>query len=101
MFAAKAQKGSVSGIIADSNTNDKIPFASVALINEDGNNPIQGAITDDEGNFMIKNVGNGTYKTVVSFIGYTTDTLNAISVSDSNSRVNLGTIKLADRKSVV
>jgi len=94
LFVAKAQKGSVSGIIVDSSTNDKIPFASVALVNEDENKPMQGTITDDEGNFTIKNVGNGTYKTVISFIGYTTDTLNVVSVSESNSKVNLGTIKL-------
>ena len=93
-FVVNAQKGSVSGVIVDSNTSDKIPFASVALVNEDGNKPVQGAVTNDDGFFIIKNVANGTYKTVVSFIGYTTDTLNVVSVSVSNSKVNLGTIKL-------
>jgi outer membrane receptor protein involved in Fe transport len=95
LIVAKAQKGSVSGIIVDSNTNDKIPFASVALVSEDVNQPIQGAVSDNEGSFTIKNVVNGNYKIVVSFIGYTTDTLNAISVSESSSKVNMGTIKLA------
>ncbi|HSO86677.1 MAG TPA: TonB-dependent receptor [Draconibacterium sp.] len=95
LFAAKAQKGSVSGIIVDSGTNDKIPFASVALVNDDGNKSIQGAVTDNEGFFTIKNVPNGNYKVVVSFIGYTTDTLNVTSISATNSTVTLGTIKLS------
>ena len=95
VFVAVAQKSSVSGIVTDKNTNDKIPFASVALISENSENPIQGAVTDGAGNFAIKNVAPGNYKIVVSFIGYTTDTLNSVLVSEANTKINLGTIQLA------
>jgi len=95
IITVNAQKGSVSGIVVDSNSNDKIPFASVAIFNEGTDTPAAGTITDYAGNFSIKNLSLGNYKLVVSFIGYSSNTIENISLSRESTKLDLGNITLA------
>lgn len=94
MINVFAEKGSVSGIVVDGSTNDKIPFASVALFNNTNENPVVGTITDDAGNFTIKNVNLGSYKLVVSFIGYNANTIENVDLTHRLTKVVLGNIVL-------
>lgn len=94
LFNGFAQKGSVSGLVVDGNTNDKIPFASVALFAAADENPVKGTITDDEGNFTIKNIEFGNYKLVVSFIGYTANSIEDVNLSRETNKIILGNIVL-------
>ena len=92
--AAFSQKGSIIGVISDKGSGEKIPFASVVVINN--NQPTSyGTISDDAGAFKIENLAYGDYGLVVSFIGYATDTINNIKISKENATVNFGDIKLA------
>lgn len=89
-----AQQGIISGVIYDENTNDKIPFASVAVFSEEKDNPETGTISNNEGEFNIK-VKSGIYSVEVSFIGYTKKRINNISVSKEQNKINLGNILLS------
>ena len=51
----------------------------------------KGTTTDDEGKFIIKNVPEGKYKIEVSFIGFNTEIIDSISVTNY---VKLNTINL-------
>ncbi len=57
----------LKGTITDKNTNAPIAFANVYIPQLE-----KGATSDEKGNFKITNIPNGTYKIVISYIGYQT-----------------------------
>jgi outer membrane receptor protein involved in Fe transport len=90
-----AQKPGISGRIVDSETGNGIPFVSIALFSDDYEKMVEGAISDDEGYFFIRNSGDGQFNLVMSFIGYNPDTLSNITVNQISSAINLGETALA------
>ncbi len=88
-----AQNGSIQGTVSDQITKDKIPFATILLIAELGNNQ-KGGISDGAGRFEIDNLKPGNYKLQVSFMGYRTDTLSKVVISKQNPKVDVGNIQL-------
>lgn len=78
-IAGNAQQ--VKGTVTDKETQKAIPFASIYLPQLE-----KGTETDDNGNFIIDNLPSGSYKVVVSSIGYATytTTVNTLNNSDIN-----------------
>lgn len=76
----------------DGPLNKPVEFATVALISPQTEKPIGGTTTDEHGNFSITNVAAGTYRILVSFMGYENKTLNNISVN--NTDLALGVITM-------
>ena len=72
-----APKGSakIVGYLLDSTDSKPVEFASVALINKTTGRPVDGAVADQVGKFSITKVAVGSYKLVVSFLGYNSITL--------------------------
>ncbi len=91
---APAGKGKISGVVIDAGNNQPVEFATVALALPNSNKPIDGAICDDKGRFTIHKVPNGTYKLIISFIGYDNIEVPNITISDKKSSVETGLIKL-------
>lgn len=91
---AFAQKGTITGEITDSESNEKIPFASIALYQQDYSNTQNGVVSDENGNFKLSKIPYGNYNLIVSFMGYDTDTLGSITVTQHNADVKLGTLPL-------
>lgn len=89
-----AQTGSIEGRVQDAESNDGIPFATVALYKPGSEVPVNGVSTDYDGNFNLSGVAYGSYNLTVSFIGYTPIELPNVEVSRGLSKVNLGTISL-------
>ena len=87
-----AQNGSIQGTVSDQITKDKIPFATILLIAELGNNQ-KGDISDGAGRFEIDNLKPGNYKLQVSFMGYRTDTLSKV-VTVSYTHLTLPTKRI-------
>ncbi|VAV83069.1 TonB-dependent receptor [hydrothermal vent metagenome] len=60
-------QNTIEGIVTESNSSTPITFANIYL-------PLleKGAITDDDGKFIISNLPSGNYKIIVSIIGYET-----------------------------
>ena len=84
----------ISGDVVDSGTNQPVEFANVALIDPQTGKPINGAVADDKGKFVINKVAEGTYNLSVTFIGYETQTLNGIVVG-KRADLSLGIVKLS------
>jgi len=84
--------GSVYGIIIDSVSKSPIPFATVLIKNKEQIN-ISGAITDENGNFVIDKIPEGIYIFEAQFIGYEPFS-KAIEITAKNNKINLGTIIL-------
>ncbi len=75
-FGALAQGSSrISGIVIDSLTQKPVEFANVALSNASSSTPIDGTICNEKGEFIITKVAAGSYKVLISFIGFETKTI--------------------------
>ncbi|AWV96700.1 TonB-dependent receptor domain-containing protein [Arcticibacterium luteifluviistationis] len=87
----QAGNATISGVIVDSVTNGQVEFAAVALWS--AGKAIDGTLTTDNGKFKFEGVKGGTYKILVSFVGYQPLSLENIAVKN-NASLNLGNIKL-------
>jgi outer membrane receptor protein involved in Fe transport len=92
--SVSAQIAALSGKIVDEKTGESVPFASVSVFDINFNSLLDGAMSDEDGNFKIVNLGFEPIQVVVSFIGYTPDTIAGITISAETEQVNLGEIRL-------
>ncbi|WP_431134366.1 TonB-dependent receptor [Psychroserpens mesophilus] len=60
-------QNTIQGKVSDTNNNDPLVFVNVYLPELE-----KGTVTDENGEFTLKNIPNGNYKIVISFIGYET-----------------------------
>lgn len=91
----------IVGTVIDTETNKPVEYANVALLDPSTQKPVDGAVCDDQGKFVIQKVAAGTYSVAISFIGYETKTLENITVQDKRDDVNLGTIKIGSDTKVL
>ncbi|MGX7668155.1 TonB-dependent receptor domain-containing protein [Flavobacterium pedocola] len=89
--AANGNPGSVSGKIIDKNTKEPIGYASVSI--KEGDKVITGAISQENGNFDIKNLELKSYTLEVQFIGYKLFS-KAIALTPGDKSINVGTITI-------
>ncbi len=91
----EAPKGNskITGTVLDSIAAKGVDFATIALISKATDKPIDGASADEKGAFTIEKVAAGTYKIVVSFIGYNDKTIDNVTV-EKGKDVRLGVIRL-------
>lgn len=79
----------ISGSIADE-TNNPIPYASVALFSRQDSSLVSGAVTDDGGAFQVT-VKAGSYFVKIIFLSYQE---KSIKLSTTSGSIDLGTIIL-------
>lgn len=77
---AQRQTQTVSGIIRDKQTKVPLIGASVVVVNS---NPQNGTTSDENGNFILKNVSTGRHSFKVQYIGYESFITDEIIVSST------------------
>lgn len=82
-------QNTLKGVVLDSTSKEKIQYASVALIDNNTQKPVQFVKSNETGNFVINKIVNGNYKLSISLIGYKKFIINRIEI---NSDVDLGSI---------
>ncbi len=87
--------GKVYGIIQDSADNKAIEYATITLLRASDSSVISGTVSDGKGEFKMEDIANGQYKLNVSFIGYKAFMSAAFYVSNQNSEVDKGKIKIS------
>jgi len=88
-----AQNGRITGIVTDEISKERIPFATVSMFSE--TDIFQaGGVSGSDGSFSLDNLKYGSYKLVVKFMGYRTDTLGSVVLSKKASSLNLGLIAI-------
>ena len=94
--AESAGKGNarITGYVVDSTLTKAVEFATVALYTNQSDKPIDGAVADDKGKFSLNKVAPGTYKLLVSFLGYKLKTIANVVVGKGESK-DLGVIRLS------
>jgi outer membrane receptor protein involved in Fe transport len=91
--APRTATGRVSGTITDAANGKPVSYATVNVINPTTNSPVNGGVAGDDGKFVLP-VPAGTYRVEVSFIGYTTQVKDGVTVT-AGGNLELGTIALA------
>jgi outer membrane receptor protein involved in Fe transport len=94
--ALSGQTGRIEGVVSDKDLDEKIPFATIAVYPDadQDDDPVAGDVSDSDGNFSIGRLPAGTYKLVISFIGYENKEVPGIIISAESPIVNAGTILL-------
>lgn len=85
--------GRISGTILDATSGEPVEFATVALNDPATGKPVDGTVADEKGKFEVKGIANGTYKVVVSFIGYESYSQD-VAINDRRAAIDMGTLKL-------
>lgn len=86
--------GNIIGSVFSKNTSEPIDYANVVLVNSETGTPLPiGAMTDENGRFIIKNAPSGKYIVRFSNIGSVGQERE---VTVDNGEINLGRIELAD-----
>ena len=67
-----SQECSLTGTIIDQRTKSPIPYANVVITSPTDSTVLLGAITNDNGNYIVEKVPQGAYTISFSFIGYKT-----------------------------
>lgn len=86
-----AQAQTVKGVILDEQNNPQ-PFATVLLKNAADSVLSKGEISNEKGEFNFENVKNGNYFVEVQIVGLEKKYIPAISLTEENPNIELGTI---------
>lgn len=90
--------GSVSGKIVDKKTNEPIPYATVTI--KDGVTVLSGAITKENGTFVVTNLALKNLTIEVQFMGYKKYE-SSFDLSSENKAVALKTIALEEEATML
>ncbi len=91
---AQVGKGKLSGVINDSSTGAPVEYATIALINPQTGKPVDGTVADGKGKFVVKEIADGKYNLIISFIGLETIT-REVEFNEAGPNIDLGTIQLS------
>ena len=87
-------QGQLSGIVKDKSSQRPIEFASVAIHSSTDSMLVNGAITDEEGRFLVDKLPQDSFYAVVSFLGFKTQIISGIQLS-RNEKKTLETLFLS------
>ena len=77
---AQEIRQTIKGKVIDADTRQPLPGANIIIANTD---PLQGTVTDEDGNFKLPPVIPGRYTLIISFTGYHLLTIPEIAVSSA------------------
>ena len=105
MLVSQAVTGTIWGEVVDLNSEVPIAFVNIAIV---GNEINTGAITGDNGEFVLQDIPVGRYQVQCSYIGYETVLLSDVLITSGNnpalriklkeSQIDLGEVVIRARQ---
>ena len=86
--------GSISGYVFDSEFNTPVEYATVVVFSMRDSSQVTGIITDENGYFKLDKIRPGNYYLEISFLGYTSKTIDNVELNPYSPQVDLGQISL-------
>ena len=86
LFVANTQNGEITGKMIDEN-GEGIPVGNVVIVDSKGVSLGRGTATDFDGNYIIKPLSPGKYNVQFSYIGYETQTKQAVVVEADKATI--------------
>ncbi len=96
LSAQKLSKGSVSGVIIETETQKPLEFANVVIRKNSDSSLVRGSLTDSKGKFMLENIPFGEYKITYSFIGFEISVTPVFVIDGGHINVDLGRLLIAN-----
>jgi iron complex outermembrane receptor protein len=78
-----AQTGSIIGVVTDKSNGESLPGVNITIVGT-----TMGSASNIDGFYEIRNVPPGNYRVAAEFIGYKTDTLDAVVTAGQTTRLN-------------
>lgn len=95
-----AQKVAVSGKVLDVNNKSPLPYVNVILKKEADSSFVTGAVSNEEGVFVLNNIIKGNYLISTSLVGYL-PVSKKVSVGQLSEFLDLGKIELTENKQLL
>ncbi|MDB4303230.1 TonB-dependent receptor [Desulfosarcina sp.] len=86
--------GKIAGQVIESGTQAPVEFANVVVFNAVDSSMVAGGITGVGGEFDLPDIPMGSYYLRVQFMGYETQIVQNIDVTEKKRKFNLGTIPM-------
>ncbi len=84
----------ISGYVVDSTLTKAVEYANVAVYNTATDKLVDGTVADDKGKFTLTKLAPGTYKLLVSFLGYNAKPIDNVVLAKGQAK-DLGVIRLS------
>ena len=97
---AEVGYGKFSGRVMDEN-DDPVPYATIRLLSATDDKLINGTIAEDDGKWVIKNVIEGEFKIIISFIGFESITSGPFVITGKGESFNLGSTSLSTSSTIL
>jgi len=88
------RSGRIKGLIIDSNTQQPMEYANIAIYNKRDSSLVTGGITNSNGQFEIGGLAFGVYYAEANFIGYEKVSLPEFRIIPTNQTVDIGKLTL-------
>ncbi len=95
-----AQKSVISGHVSDSEGDEPLEYANIAVYSTPDSALVTGGITNENGDFKIENLNDGSYYVKIHFLGYTIKQLETFEL-EGKQTLSLGNIKLEPSRQLV
>ena len=99
--ASSEKSGELSGRILDFESKTPMSYVTISIFNERDSSLLTGGITNDAGEFIIKNIPLGKLYVKISFIGYEPKFIQSLKLSPDNNTKDFGDIILNADKEVL
>src|ERR1035437_10159966 len=100
-ITAYSQKsGAIKGIAYDSIAKQPVANATITVLQKKDSSLISFTMTDNLGRFEITSIPNGAYRLLITHVSYHNSSRSFI-VSDEHKTIDLGTIILYDKSTVL
>lgn len=86
--------GKITGTIIDEQSRKPIEYGNIVLYRFRDSSMVIGTISNNQGKFVLDNVGVGRYFIKISFIGFDTKIIDSVLITPRQTEVNLGSIYL-------
>jgi hypothetical protein len=95
---AIVEKGIITGKVIEQVGALPIPSAVIAIYEAGVEQPLRTTSTDENGLFKFEALKPGTYKIKVSFVGFTSLTVNDVLITEKSLERDLGSLKLSSEQ---
>ncbi len=85
----------IKGVLVDSTSATALPYANITLHNNSDSSFITGVSSGTDGEFILKNLSEGSYYLKISFVGYNTKYVPGISLTKDKHQYDLGKVMLS------
>lgn len=94
-----AKTGTITGRIIEASSNKPMEFVSISLYTHADSVFKTGTISNQKGEFKLDKIAFGSYYLSISFMGFDKTLSMPFELSDKNSTVNIGSLKMYEQSS--